>query len=513
MPSGLVGAKELYENRIKRAGELKLSGSKIIGYLCCFPPIELMTAIDLVPYRITGSAQEQITQGDAYLETLMCPYIRSCFDLAVKGKYDFLGGLVVPHSCDSVHRIYDIWRYYSNPAYSHFIDVPHMCHRGSIEFFKRELERFKQSLERYAKKDISTENLVQAINLHNENRALLRELYQFRQHNPPLLSGVEATQILIAGMSLPAKEYNELLESIIPEIAARKEIPREKKPRILIYGSEIDDTGFIELIEQCGADIVMDDLCTGTRQFWHDVEPGDDPLEALAIHYLMKIPCPRTYKPRTGTHAEDHFRTFVPGRFWLGTQEARDFYQKMRDELKYRVEHRIGVVPQEKYRLLWGGGLPPWHTMKLFNYFGALGAVFVRETAYMPYELVDIPSSVTHPLERLAFRAFGHFTCRYERARKGCGNPHVQLILDWLDEYRADGVVMHQVMTCRATTIGQTHYRQLIQKYVKLPVMFLESDIVDVRAYSETQTRRQIDTFLELVDSYKTAMAPSQNRR
>lgn len=235
------------------------------------------------------------------------------------------------------------------------------------------------------------------------------------------------------------------------------------------------------------------DISEETNQLWRE------------CHQLRKaIPCPMP--------AEDHFRTFVPGRFWLGTQEARDFYREMRDELKYRVENKIGVVPQEKYRLLWGGGLPPWHTMKLFNYFETLGAVFVRETAYIPYESIDIPPLVTHPLERLAYRAFGHFTYRYEGCRKGCGNPHVQLILDWLDEYKADGVVMHQVMTCRATTIGQTHYRQLIQKYVKLPVMFLESDIVDVRTYSEEQTRRQIDTFLELVDSYKTTMAASQTK-
>jgi hypothetical protein len=36
---------------------------------------------------------------------------------------------------------------------------------------------------------------------------------------------------------------------------------------------------------------------------------------------------------------------------------------------------------KSKYRLLWGSGLPPWHTMNIFNYFEGLGAVFVGETA------------------------------------------------------------------------------------------------------------------------------------
>jgi bzd-type benzoyl-CoA reductase N subunit len=305
MAAGLSAVKEIYQNKTRRAEELKLSGTKIIGYFCCFPPVELMTAIGLFPYRITGDAHEQITRGDAYLETIMCPYLRSCFDLAVKGRYRFLSGLVVPHSCDSIHRIYDLWRYYCPPAFAHFIDVPHMTHAGSVEFFRHELERFKQGLEKYAQREISPLNLVQAINLHNENRALLRKLYSFRQHNPPLLSGVETMQILIAGMSLSVKEYNELLQDIIREIPAREERSEERKPRILIYGSEIDNTDFIALIEQCGADVVMDDLCTGTRQFWHDVEIRDDPLEALAAHYLLKIPCPRTYKPRIGNHEED----------------------------------------------------------------------------------------------------------------------------------------------------------------------------------------------------------------
>jgi benzoyl-CoA reductase/2-hydroxyglutaryl-CoA dehydratase subunit BcrC/BadD/HgdB len=205
--------------------------------------------------------------------------------------------------------------------------------------------------------------------------------------------------------------------------------------------------------------------------------------------------------------AEDHFRTFVPGRFWLGTQEALNFYRELRDELKHRVDNKIGVIPNEKYRLIWGGGLPPWHTMNIFNYFEEQGAVFVRETSYSPIWPAEIPANL-HPLERLAWRSFGNWTFWHERAKKGCGDPAVEQLLAWIVDYNAVGMVMHQSMTCRATSIGQMHYKKMVQKYIELPIMLLESDIVDVRTYSETQTKERVDAFIEMVDSYKSRATP-----
>jgi benzoyl-CoA reductase/2-hydroxyglutaryl-CoA dehydratase subunit BcrC/BadD/HgdB len=243
---------------------------------------------------------------------------------------------------------------------------------------------------------------------------------------------------------------------------------------------------------------------TGRKMDWELLDRTIDLAEETSalwreVHELRKnIPCPMP--------AGDHFRTFVPGRFWMGTQEALEFYRELRDECKQRVDNGIGVIPNEKYRLLWGGGLPPWHTMSIFNYFEDHGAVFVRETSYSPYEPVEIPPNI-HPLERLAWRVFGNWTFRNKKAQKGCGDPAVQRLLDWIDEYNAVGMVMHQTLTCRATTIGQIHYKRMVQEHFELPIMLLESDIVDVRAYSETQTKERVDAFIELIDSYKKSRA------
>ena len=303
---GLDQVRELNEHRAERAEELRYQGKKVVGYFCAYAPAELMTAAGVVPFRITGDVREPITQADAYLETIMCPFIRSCFDMAIKGRYDFLDGLVVPHSCDTVERIYTIWQYNRRPEYSHFINVPHIIRNpASHRFFKAELGQFQKSLERYTGTQISAAALREAVALHNENRTLLRELSRLRREDPPLLTGTEMLQVLIAGMTIPADEYRGLLKEVIAEVRGRAERPPTRAARVLVYGAELDDASFIELIEGSGANVVIDDLCVGTRNYWDDIAPTDDPLDGITSYYLEAIRCPRTYRDTPGSHEAD----------------------------------------------------------------------------------------------------------------------------------------------------------------------------------------------------------------
>jgi benzoyl-CoA reductase subunit C len=106
------------------------------------------------------------------------------------------------------------------------------------------------------------------------------------------VSAVQIQRIIRASTVLPGDAFNELLESLLDEVgSARSDF--QEDPRVLITGSIMDNPLIIELIEQCGARVVGDDLCTGTRQFWQLVEPDGDPLTALSRYYLGRTPCPR----------------------------------------------------------------------------------------------------------------------------------------------------------------------------------------------------------------------------
>ena len=320
MSQGLIKAEQIYQNRDRRAKELKAQGRKIIGYLCSFTPVEMITAADLVPYRITGSMKESITLADAYLETIACPFTRSCLDIALKGGYDFLDGYVVPHACDNIVKLYEIWTYNIKHTYAHFVNVPHTLSPASFEFFETELGTFKRSLERFSGHEVTAEMLSRSIQLHNEQRALVRKLYELRKQDPPLLSGTEMTKVIVAVMSTPVTEANELLKAAIEEVQARRDGPQRKPARLMVCGTGNEGTTFIELVEESGANVVIDDLCFGTRPYWFEVEMSDNPLASIARSYLEKLRCPRTYRESPGSHQAD-----LENRFGHLYQFAKDF--------------------------------------------------------------------------------------------------------------------------------------------------------------------------------------------
>jgi len=295
---------DIYNNRGSRARSLRDEGQKIIGYFCCFVPDEIITALGLVPYRIQGSPTEPIDEADALLEPMACPFARSCFNMALKDEYDFLDGFVAPHSCDTIERLYHIWHTNKPSPFNHLINVPHMLGPSSDEFYKNELLYFTRQLEEFAGRKLDLERLKEAIRLYNRRRALLRELYGLRKENPPRVTGAEITKILVAGMDIPATEHIELITGLIAEIKERPAAASDGLPRIFLWGNEIDDSSFIELVEECGAHVVMDDLCTGSRFFWQDVDETEDPFDGLVRRYL-DIHCPRTLKPQAGAREDD----------------------------------------------------------------------------------------------------------------------------------------------------------------------------------------------------------------
>ncbi|MDY6892522.1 MAG: 2-hydroxyacyl-CoA dehydratase family protein [Chloroflexota bacterium] len=273
------------------------TGKKVIGVFCCDVPEELIYAAGMLPVRILGS-HEEATEGDLHFPTNVCPYPKSCLDQALKGHYDYLDGVVVPNVCDMIRAMYGAWKLNAGIPYVHFLEVPQRISPHGVEFFRQALVQFQGLLEEISGNSISSESLRDAIDVYNRNRSLLREACELRGKR--LLSGVELQEMVISSMLMPKEEHNQLMSLYLEEVRQRS--PATDGVRIFISASMLDDTDFLELIEECGGSIVADDMPMGSRYFFHSVDSAEEPLLALAQRYLNRIPCPRKMLPQDRYH-------------------------------------------------------------------------------------------------------------------------------------------------------------------------------------------------------------------
>ncbi len=323
---GLDRVNELYKDRALRARELKGEGKKIIGYLDIYPVLEMLTALDLVPYRMLGDMTEPITNADVCLPTVVCPFLRSVLDLGLKGRYDFLDGIVMGHGCEVGEKMAHIWRIYLNPPYAHYIDTPHTTHEAARKHLVELLQDLKKTLEAFTGKKLTVKSLKEAIELHNQQRALVRDLYDLRKPDPPLISGTEIVRLMVALASLPMQEGIELLKQVISEVKQRRDGPPKQPARLMVWGSIIDNTALIEMIESIGASVVVDDTSLGSRAYFTDVELTKDPLEGLAQRYLVGLKSPRTFRetPLTTAGRKDYMADLA-NRFGYLKDYAREW--------------------------------------------------------------------------------------------------------------------------------------------------------------------------------------------
>jgi len=270
----------------------KEKGGKVVGFVCSYVPEEILYAAGILPHRMDPTGCTETTEADARMSRLNCTFALSCLQFTLTGVYDFLDGVVCMNSCDHMRRLYDIWQSEESWPYIHFVSVPHRISEAGVQWYKDELNIFKESIEGAFGVKITDENLASAIEVHNTTRGLLNKLYAFREREKPLLAGSEMMSILIAAPRTPKEEYNELLERLLPELEERGGIP-EYRARLMLTGGTCDDPGFVEMIEDLGGLVVTDTLCFGSRYFSGVVKTDTDPIFALAESYLHRPSCVR----------------------------------------------------------------------------------------------------------------------------------------------------------------------------------------------------------------------------
>jgi benzoyl-CoA reductase/2-hydroxyglutaryl-CoA dehydratase subunit BcrC/BadD/HgdB len=264
-----------------------------IGFFCPLVPEELIHAAGALPFRLMGHAGP-ITHAQAHLPPYCCHLVKASLESLLQGELTFLRGIVFCQTCDSMQGLSDIWARQGIVPMQFDLMIP--THLGSVSarpYLRAEMERFRDFLESNVGK-ISSRNLKASIRLFNRIRKRLGEIYTLRRTAITHIPGDYFARIIRAGYWMDRVHYLELLEKLVAGLRGKTEGGNSLVP-IYLTGNMAHADTYFSLIEEAGALVVQDDLCSGARTFRLMVPEDRDPLDALTGRYFRSYFCPTKY--------------------------------------------------------------------------------------------------------------------------------------------------------------------------------------------------------------------------
>lgn len=171
-----------------------------------------------------------------------------------------------------------------------------------------------------------------------------------------------------------------------------------------------------------------------------------------------------------------------------GTQEAKDYYQKLLDELKGNVKNGIGVVENENCRIFWDG-MPIWGKLRMFSeLFVQCHTSVVASTYCNSWIFEDFDER--SPFESSALAYTKIFINRSEKAK-------MDFFKKWITDYKIDGVIFHDSKTCFNNSNAKFGLPLRLRKETGILSLIIEGDLCDLRFFSEGQSITKIETFIE----------------
>jgi benzoyl-CoA reductase subunit C len=261
-------------------------GGKVVGHFQVACPEEIIHAAGLLPFKVRGAPVETI-QSDSHFGSYLCSILKTSLELALSNTVP-LEMFVTHPICDAARNLAAIWgRNVSYPSQILYLPQnPNSPH--SVIYLRDEYDRLKRSIEEISGEAITNDALRNSIGVFNENRRLIRELYEIKKDTPWLISADEAYVLVALAGLIPREEHNDVLRTLLPQIR-RREKRTQDKVRVVFEGGFCEQPP-LDLIRAIARScyVVDDDLLIGLRWLLEDVSLAGDPLTNLAEGYLER---------------------------------------------------------------------------------------------------------------------------------------------------------------------------------------------------------------------------------
>jgi benzoyl-CoA reductase subunit C len=266
------------------------TGGLAVGFLPIYVPRELLHAQGVLPVGLMGGRPDlEIIKGDAYYQSYICHLPRSTIELGLNGSYAALDGLIFPAICDVIRNLSGMWQMLFPQVLVHYLDVPQNFDPAiGGAFYRRDLESLSRALEGRGARPLTNDALRRSIAIYNENRRLVRELYDLRRREPWKVPTSELYVVLRAALLVPVEESTPMFAEYLALASADESRRPQDQARVLVAGSfcEQPPLALIKTLERAGCYIVDDDFVQVHRFIRSDIPVDGDPLERLVQAFL-----------------------------------------------------------------------------------------------------------------------------------------------------------------------------------------------------------------------------------
>ena len=277
-------------------------GKVCVAYTCENVPEPLLNLDRAVSIRLSAPNTGSIDIATYYMTNLLCEPSRALLERAIEGGFNFADCVITPDGCTMMNRCVENMELLKTMGK----DNPNFFHEYMEIAFKNTEEDVDLAVlqctnhvltplkEKYGI-DTSDAAIRKAVEEHNRVCRVIRAISEFRKEEKPRITGYEFHVLCLATYVCPKYLIIDKLEETLEELRTREPDDKPWRARVLVVGSETDDSGFIKLIEEQGAFVCCDRFCFGSYPGRVPIELNDDEdaLRQVCRHYIQHCHCSR----------------------------------------------------------------------------------------------------------------------------------------------------------------------------------------------------------------------------
>ena len=294
--------KLLQESSNELITQAKAEGKVCVAYTCENVPEPLLNLPGAFSIRLSAPNTGSLDIATYYMTNLLCEPSRALLERAIEGGFNFADCVITPDGCTMLNRAVENMELLEtmgkdNPNFFHsYMEIAFKNTENDVDLAVLQCtNHVLKPLHEHYGIDISEAAMRKAVEDHNKVCRLIREIGNYRKGDKPRITGYEFHVLTRATYVCPAYLMIDKLEETLEELKTREPDEKPWRARVLVVGSEVDDSDFIKLIESCGAFVCADRFCFGSYPGRTEIVLNDeeDVLRQICRHYVQNCQCPR----------------------------------------------------------------------------------------------------------------------------------------------------------------------------------------------------------------------------